>query len=128
MSEESNETSADGADSASEKNGSSWADKDFTTKVATVGVICVGAAIIEVGLIPGMVIGVAAALAPKYAPKLTSSLQPMFRSAVRGAYKMGRKAKEAAAEAKEQVHDIVAEVHAEDGTTPGPEAPGTPRT
>jgi hypothetical protein len=124
MSEESHDATADDKDCAPEKSGSSWADTDFTTKVATVGVICVGAAIIEAALIPGMIVGAAAVLAPKYAPKLTSSPQPMFRSVVRCAYKMGRKAKEAAAEAKEHVHDIVAEVHAEDGA-PAPEAPKT---
>jgi hypothetical protein len=91
-----------------------WSCGDVQSKVATVGVILVGAALIETALIPGMVVGVAAALAPKYAPKLVDSVRPAFRSIVRGAYKFGRKAREAAAEAQEQVQDIVAEVHAED--------------
>jgi hypothetical protein len=89
---------------------------DFLKTAATIGVIGVGAALIEVGLIPGMIIGVAAAYAPKYLPNLGERLQPLFRGAVRGAYRLGRKTKEAVAEAHEQVQDIVAEVHAEDTT------------
>ena len=90
-----------------------------------VGVIVVGAALIEAALIPGMIVGAAAVLAPKYVPKMGETLQPMFRSFVRGAYKFGRKAREAAAEAKEQVQDIVAEVHAEGSASP--DAAGTPK-
>ena len=41
---------------------------DFTVAAATVGIICVGAALFEAALIPGMVIGVAAMLAPKALP------------------------------------------------------------
>jgi hypothetical protein len=45
-------------------------DRDAIIKAAaTIGVIGVGVALIEVALIPGMVIGVAAALAPKYLPQ-----------------------------------------------------------
>jgi hypothetical protein len=94
--------------------------------VATIGVIGVGAALIEVGLIPGIIIGVAAAYAPKYLPQASSRLQPLFKYAVRGAYKLSRKTREAVAEAQEQVHDIVAEVHAEDATT-APEASTQPQ-
>jgi len=79
---------------------------------ATVGVICVGAALIEAALIPGMVIGVAAMLAPKALPKLGTAVEPMFRGAVRGTYKLGQKARHIMAEAQEQVHDIVAEENA----------------
>lgn len=82
--------------------------------VATVGVIGVGVALIEVALIPGMVIGVAAALAPKYLPQIGAGLQPMFRSTVRNLYRFNRKARETVAEAQEKMRDIVAEVHAED--------------
>lgn len=57
---------------------------------ATVGVICVGAALIEAALIPGMVIGVVAMLAPKALPKLGTAVEPMFRGAVRGTYKLGQ--------------------------------------
>lgn len=86
---------------------------EAVTVAATVGVVAVGAALVEVALIPGIALGVAAMLAPKYVPKLGSALTPMFRSSVRGIYKFGQKSREMMAEAKEQVHDIVAEVHAE---------------
>lgn len=87
---------------------------DMVTAAATVGVIFVGAALIEVALIPGMIIGGAAILAPKYLPKVGAGLQPLVASTIRGAYKFGRKARETFAEAQEHVHDLVAEVHAED--------------
>jgi hypothetical protein len=92
-------------------------DRDAIIKAAaTIGVIGVGVALIEVALIPGMVIGVAAALAPKYLPQINAGLQPLFKSTVRGAYKLSRKTRAAVAEAHEQVQDIVAEVHAENRT------------
>jgi hypothetical protein len=115
MTDETPSTTTGDADPSPTQTGASC---DFTTAAATVGVIFVGAALIEVGLIPGMVIGAAAVLAPKYVPKLGATLQPLFRSVVRGAYKAGRKAREAAAEAHEHVQDIMAEVHAEDATPP----------
>jgi hypothetical protein len=99
---------------------------DMLRTAATIGIIGVGAALIEVALIPGIIIGVAAAYAPKYLPQATSRLQPLFKSAVRGAYKFSRKAREAVAEAHEQVQDIVAEVHAEDATS-GAEADTKPQ-
>jgi hypothetical protein len=89
-------------------------DPDLTTKVATVGLIGLGVALIEASLIPGMIIGVAAALAPKYAPKLTESLRPLFKSTVRGAYKVAQKTREAVAEAGEQVQDLMAEARLEE--------------
>ena len=87
---------------------------EFTVKAATVGVVAVGALLIEATLLPGIAIGVAAILAPKYLPKLGSRLQPLFASTVRGAYKVGRKARAAVGEAQEHVNDLVAEVHAEE--------------
>jgi hypothetical protein len=128
MTDHTNGTDADDAQPAAPRNGAGWAGNDFTTKAATVGVIVVGAALIEAALIPGMVIGAAAVLAPKYVPQIGGALQPMFRSAVRGAYRFGRKAREAAAEAHEHVQDIMAEVHAEDApaTTAAAETAGTP--
>src|SRR5271165_6477061 len=109
---------SDDAEPVHSSNGSAWSSNDFKTKAATIGVVVVGAALIETALIPGIVIGLAAAVAPKYMPQMGAALQPMFRSAVRGAYKFGRKAREAAAEATEQVQDIVAEVHAENTESP----------
>lgn len=82
---------------------------DFTVAAATVGIICVGAALFEAALIPGMVIGVAAMLAPKALPALGAAVEPAFRGAVRGTYKLGQKARHIMAEAEEQVHDVVAE-------------------
>jgi hypothetical protein len=82
---------------------------DFTVAAATVGIICVGAALFEAALIPGMVIGVAAMLAPKALPMLGAAVEPAFRGAVRGTFKLGRKARHIMAEAEEQVHDVVAE-------------------
>jgi hypothetical protein len=92
----------------------SSSDPDLTTKVATVGLIGLGVALIEASLIPGMIIGVAAALAPKYAPKLTEGLRPLFKSTVRGAYKLAQKTREAVAEAGEQVQDLMAEARLEE--------------
>jgi hypothetical protein len=89
-------------------------DPDLTAKVATVGLIGLGVALIEASLIPGMIIGVAAALAPKYAPKLTEGLRPLFKSTVRGAYKFAQKTREAVAEAGEQVQDLMAEARLEE--------------
>jgi hypothetical protein len=85
-------------------------DPDFATKVATIGVIAVGVALIEVSLIPGMVIGLAAALAPKYVP----GLRPLLKSTVRGAVKLAYKTRETISEASEQVQDIMAEAKLED--------------
>jgi hypothetical protein len=89
------------------------ADDDFVTSAVTVGVIVVGAALIEVTLIPGMIVGAAAVLAPKYLPKIGAGLQPLVKYAIRGAYKFGQKTREVVAEAQEHVNDIVAEVNAE---------------
>lgn len=85
---------------------------DTMTKVVTVGVVGVVAALWEAALIPGMIIGVGAMLVPAALPKLAETAQPMFRWAVRGAYSAGQKARHAFAEAQEQVHDIVAEADA----------------
>lgn len=124
MMSEAHSTEGNGHEAAAE-TGCHGMDRDELLKTAaTIGVIGVGAALIEVGLIPGMILGVAAAYAPKYLPKAGAKLQPLFKCAVRGAYKLGRKTREAVAEAQEQVQDIVAEVHAEAGTqeAPGPTA------
>ena len=97
---------------------------DLATTVVTVGVIGVGAALIEAALIPGMIIGACAMLVPKAVPRLGQALQPAFRATVRGTYKLGRKARHAVAEAHEQVQDIVAETHAEATTAADKGAPG----
>jgi hypothetical protein len=96
---------------------------DFTSKAATVGVVVVGAALLEAALIPGIVLGAAAVLAPKYLPKLRDRLQPLWHSTVRGAYILGRKARSAVGEVKEHMSDIAAEVHAEEIAKAGETAP-----
>jgi hypothetical protein len=88
-------------------------DGDFVATAVTVGVIMVGAALIEATLIPGMIVGAAAVLAPKFLPQIGAGLQPVVKSAIRGAYKFGQKTREVVAEAQEHVNDIVAEVNAE---------------
>jgi hypothetical protein len=81
--------------------------------VATLGVVAVGVAVVEVALLPGVVLGAAAMIVPKFMPQIGSALRPMFRSTVRGAYKISQKTREFVAETQEHVHDIVAEVDAE---------------
>jgi hypothetical protein len=88
-------------------------DGDFVTSAVTVGVILVGAALIEATLIPGMIVGAAAVLAPKFLPRIGAGLQPLAKYAIRGAYKFGQKTREVVAEAQEHMNDIVAEVNAE---------------
>jgi hypothetical protein len=87
---------------------------DMTTTIATVGVVAVAVALIEVSLIPGMIIGLAAAFAPKYVPKLGDGVRPLLKQTVRGAYKVAQKTREAMAEAGEQMQDLMAEARAED--------------
>jgi hypothetical protein len=101
---------------------SSSAKDDMVANVATIGVVAVGAALIEVALIPGIVIGVAAAFAPKYVPQIGNKLRPLFKSTVSGVYKLGQKTREAVAETRERVQDLVAEVSAEQAKPAAPAA------
>lgn len=78
--------------------------------VATAAAIVVGAALIEVELIPGLIIGAGAILLGKLFPELSGYVRPMVKSAVRAGFSMSQKAREVMAEASEQVHDLVAEV------------------
>jgi hypothetical protein len=87
---------------------------DLSAKVATIGVVVVGAALLETALIPGILIGAAAVLAPRYLPKFGERIQPLFNTTIRGAYKLGRKARSAVGEVREQMSDIAAEVEAEE--------------
>ncbi len=88
-------------------------ENDMVATVATVGVVAIGAAVLEAALLPGMVLGVATMAAPKLMPKLGAAIGPMFKSAIRGVYKFGQKTKELIHETNEHVQDIVAEVDAE---------------
>jgi hypothetical protein len=89
-------------------------DGDMTTTIATIGVVALGVALIEVAWIPGMLIGLAAAFAPKFVPKLGEGVRPLLKQTVRGAYKVAQKTREAVAEAGEQMQDLMAEARAEE--------------
>ncbi len=78
--------------------------------VATAAAIVVGAALIEVELIPGLIIGAGAILLGKLFPELGGYVRPVVKSAVRAGFSMSQKARAVMAEANEQVHDLVAEV------------------
>ena len=94
-------------------------DNELGNRIATVAAIGIGAALIEVELIPGILIGIGAMLAPKLVPKLGSALRPLVKSVVRAGYAMADKGRELAAETSEQFQDIVAEVKAEQETAVG---------
>jgi predicted TIM-barrel enzyme len=86
--------------------------------VATAAAIVVGAALIEVELIPGLIIGAGAILLGKLFPEIGSYVRPVVKSAVRAGFSMSQKAREVMAEATEQVHDLVAEVKHEQEAPP----------
>jgi hypothetical protein len=93
----------------------------LASKAATVALVGLGVALIEVELIPGMLIGIAAMLAPSLLPRIGNALRPMLKSAVRAGYAIADKTKETVSEASEQLQDIVAEVRSEQ-VAPGPSA------
>jgi hypothetical protein len=86
--------------------------------VATAAAIVVGAALIEVELIPGLIIGAGAILLGKLFPEMSGYVRPLIKSAVRAGFSMSQKAREVVAEASEQVHDLVAEVKHEQEQQP----------
>jgi hypothetical protein len=86
--------------------------------VATAAAIVVGAALIEVELIPGLIIGAGAILLGKLFPEMSSYVRPMVKGAVRAGFSMSQKAREVMAEASEQVHDLMAEVKHEQEQSP----------
>jgi hypothetical protein len=98
-------------------------NQDGLSTIATVGVVAVATALIEVSLIPGMIIGVAAMAAPKYTQGLGERLRPMMNSAVKGVCRLGMKTREALAEAQEHVSDLVAEARSETTDTAAKGAP-----
>lgn len=83
------------------------------TSVATVAAIVVGAALIEVELIPGLIIGAGAVLLGKLFPELGDHVRPAIKGVLRTGFVMAHKAQELMAETSEQVHDLVAEVMSE---------------
>jgi len=82
------------------------------TGLATAAVIGLGAALIEVELIPGLLLGVAAMAFPKLVPSVGRSVRPFMQTAIKAGYKATHKTREWMAEAGEQVSDMVAEVRA----------------
>ena len=80
------------------------------SSVATAAAIIVGAALIEVELIPGLVIGAGAILLSKVFPELTSYIRPLVKGAVRAGFSATHKVRQIIAETSEQVSDLVAEV------------------
>ena len=81
--------------------------------VATAAAIVVGAALIEMELIPGLIIGAGAILLGKLFPEMSGYVRPVVKSAVRAGFSATQKIREVMAEASEQVHDLVAEVKKE---------------
>jgi hypothetical protein len=81
--------------------------------VGTAAAIVVGAALIEVELIPGLIIGAGAVLLGKLFPELSGYVRPMIKGVVRAGFSASQKAREVMAEASEQVQDLVAEVKLE---------------
>jgi CBS domain-containing protein len=69
---------------------------DVVATAATVAAVGIGAAALEVALLPGIALGAAAAWLPRYFPKIGETLNPLFKSTVRSAYKIGQKAVNAA--------------------------------
>ena len=90
-------------------------DKENTlgSRVATVAVIGLGAALIEVDLIPGMLIGAAAVLAPNFLPKLGNAMRPLLKTMMKAGFAFAAKTRESIAEAGEHFQDIMAEAKAE---------------
>ena len=92
------------------------------SRLATVAVVGIGVALIEVEWIPGMLIGIGAMLAPNLLKRLGSGLRPVVKGAVSAAYALVEKTKETVAEAGEEYQDIVAEVATEHHSRkPGPQ-------
>jgi hypothetical protein len=84
-----------------------------TGSVVTAAAVVVGAALIEVELIPGLLIGAGAILLGKFFPELGAYVRPAIKGAVRAGFSMTQKVRELMAETSEQVHDLVAEVRHE---------------
>lgn len=84
-----------------------------TSSVATAAAVIVGAALIEVELIPGLVIGAGAILLGKLFPEITDYVRPVIKGALRAGYSATHKVRQIISEANEQVNDLVAEVKQE---------------
>ena len=92
------------------------------SRLATVAVVGIGVALIEVEWIPGMLIGIGAMLAPKFLNRVGAGLRPVLKGAVSAGYAFVEKTKETVAEASEDYQDIMAEVASEHHAhKPGPQ-------
>lgn len=98
---------------------------ELSSKLATVAAVGIGAALIEVELIPGMLLGVAAMLIPNLLPRLGNGIRPLVKGAVRAGYSVAERTKETVAEANEHFQDIVAEVRSEQNTGHSPQFAGS---
>ncbi len=92
------------------------------TSVAAAAAIVVGAALIEVELIPGLIIGAGAILLGKLFPELGDYVRPAIKGALRAGFVLTQKVQEVVAETSEQVHDLVAEVMHEQKHAPDTKA------
>jgi hypothetical protein len=92
------------------------------TSVAAAAAIVVGAALIEVELIPGLVIGAGAILLGKLFPEFGDYVRPAIKGALRAGFVLTQKVQEVVAETSEQVHDLVAEVMHEQKHAPDAKA------
>jgi hypothetical protein len=97
------------------------------SKLATIALVGIGAALFEVELIPGMLLGVAAALMPDVLPRIGRALRPMVKGTIRAGYAMAERTREVVEEAREEVEDMMAEARAEH-EHPAPTAGETRRT
>ena len=81
--------------------------------IATAAAIVVGAALIEIELIPGLVIGAGAVLLGKIFPEISGYARPIFKSFIKAGFSAAHKIRQVLAETNEQVNDLVAEVKSE---------------
>jgi hypothetical protein len=84
-------------------------DGTIGQKAASVALVGLGVALIEVEWVPAVLLGAAAVAVPDLLPRLGRAVRPLVKGIVRAGYK----AREIAAEASEQMQDIIAEVRAE---------------
>ena len=80
---------------------------DTRMPLATIGVIGLGVALVELSALPIFAIGVAASVTGNHAPEA-------FRKIVKGTYTATQRAREIAAEAYERVQDLIAEARSEE--------------
>jgi hypothetical protein len=85
------------------------------TSAVTVAAIVVGAALIEVQLVPGLIIGAGAVLLGKLFPEIGAMVHPAIKGALGVGSSMTNMARQVMAETSEQVQDLVAEVKHEQG-------------